>query len=64
LIALACAIPGIAMLIGGHFGAAALCLGLQLSVIGWPLASYWAVTVVREDEQERQYRAMVRRARG
>jgi uncharacterized membrane protein YqaE (UPF0057 family) len=61
MIALAVLLPWLAMLYGGHLLRGALCLGLQLTLVGWIPAAVWAVLTVRTDERERAYRAMVAR---
>ena len=58
---LAILLPWVALFLGGHLFQAALCLGLQLTLIGWIPAAIWAVMVVRRDRQHRAYRAMVSR---
>ncbi len=63
MIILAALLPWLALLFSGHFFQAALCLGLQLSLIGWIPAAIWAIIVVRDDARERQYRQMVQRLR-
>ena len=55
MVILAVAFPGLAFLLDRYFGAAMACLVLQLSVVGWPLASRWAMTVIRRDQEERRY---------
>jgi hypothetical protein len=55
MVILAVTFPGLALLLDGYFGAAMVCLALQLSVVGWPLASRWAMTVVRRGQEERRY---------
>ncbi len=60
MIVVAVLLPWLAFLLRGRVFRAAFCLGLQLSVIGWIPAAIWAVTVVDQDRQERQYRQMLR----
>jgi uncharacterized membrane protein YqaE (UPF0057 family) len=64
MIVLAILLPWLALLSSGHLLRAALCLVLQLTVVGWIPAAMWAVLTVREDRQARQYRAMVARLHG
>nr|WP_294546750.1 YqaE/Pmp3 family membrane protein [uncultured Rhodopila sp.] len=60
MIALAILLPWLSLMIGGHFFRAILCLALQLSVIGWIPAAFWAVVVVNADRRDAQYRHMLR----
>lgn len=60
LIAVAILLPWLALLLGGRMFQAALCLILQLTVLGWVPAALWAVVVVNDDKRERQYREMLR----
>jgi uncharacterized membrane protein YqaE (UPF0057 family) len=60
MIAVAILLPWLAALLGGHPFKAALCLVLQLSVVGWVPAAIWAVLIVNDDRRERQYREMLR----
>jgi uncharacterized membrane protein YqaE (UPF0057 family) len=64
IILLAIVLPWLALLLHGHFFRAVCCLCLQLSVIGWIPAAIWAVLIVKDDQAERRYRAIVTRARG
>jgi uncharacterized membrane protein YqaE (UPF0057 family) len=64
MILLAVVLPWLALLFSGRIFRAALCLGLQLSVVGWIPAAIWAVMIVKSDEREREYREMVRRVYG
>jgi uncharacterized membrane protein YqaE (UPF0057 family) len=60
MIAVAILLPWLAVLLGRHPFKAAVCLVLQLSVVGWIPAAIWAVTVVNEDRREKQYQQMLR----
>jgi uncharacterized membrane protein YqaE (UPF0057 family) len=60
MVVVAVLLPWLALLLGGHVFQAALCLGLQLTVLGWIPAAIWAVIVVNDDKRERQYRQMLR----
>jgi hypothetical protein len=62
MIILAILLPPLALLVGGHPFQALLCLLLWATMIGWPLAAFWAVAVINNDRQERRYRELVRRA--
>ncbi len=61
MIVLAILLPWLAMLYGGRLLQGALCLGLQLTLVGWIPAAVWAVLTVTSDERERAYRTMVAR---
>jgi len=60
MIAVAVLLPWLALLLEGHVFQAALCLGLQLTVLGWVPAAIWAVLVVNKSRRDRQYRQMLR----
>ena len=60
MIALAILLPWLSLIIGGHFFRAILCLALQITVIGWIPAAFWAVMVVHADRRDAQYRQMLR----
>ncbi|WP_428533306.1 YqaE/Pmp3 family membrane protein [Rhodopila sp.] len=64
MIAVAVLLPWLALLLSRRFFQALLCLGLQLTVLGWIPAAIWAVLVVNDDKRERQYREMLRVLRG
>jgi hypothetical protein len=55
---LAIVIPGIYFLGRGFPGAGILCLFLQLTGIGWPFCSFWAVTDYNQLEVDRKLRDM------
>ncbi len=56
----ACLLPWLALLLSGRILQAAMCLCLQLTVLGWIAAALWAVLVVNDDKRERQYQEMLR----
>ena len=60
MIVVAILLPWLALLLRGRIFQAALCLGLQLTVLGWIPAAIWAVMVINDDKRERQYRQMLR----
>jgi uncharacterized membrane protein YqaE (UPF0057 family) len=60
VVVVAVLLPWLALLLKGHIFQAALCLGLQLTVLGWLPAAIWAVLVIQDDKRERQYREMLR----
>ena len=64
MIAVAVLLPWLALLLSRRFFQALLCLGLQLTVLGWIPAAIWAVLVVNDDKRARQYREMLRVLRG
>ena len=64
MIVLAVLLPWLALLLHKHVFQAAVCLGLQLTVLGWAPAAVWAVLVVNKDRRDRQYREMLRLLRG
>jgi uncharacterized membrane protein YqaE (UPF0057 family) len=60
MIAVAILLPWLALLLRGRIFQAALCLVLQLTVLGWVPAALWAVLVVNDDKREREHREMLR----
>jgi uncharacterized membrane protein YqaE (UPF0057 family) len=58
--ALAILFPWLALLLRGRIYRAALCLILQLTVVGWIPAAIWAVLVINRDRRDSQYRQMLR----
>ena len=49
-------LPPLGMLLVGRVGLAILCLLLQLTILGWPLAAIWAVLVVNNAEHDKRLR--------
>ena len=49
-------LPPLGMLLVGRVGLALLCLVLQVTILGWPLAAIWAVLVVNNAEHEKRLR--------
>jgi uncharacterized membrane protein YqaE (UPF0057 family) len=47
-------LPPVGMLLVGRLGLALLCLILQLTILGWPLAAIWAVLVVNNAEHDKR----------
>ncbi len=47
-------LPPLGMLLVGRIGLAVLCLILQITLIGWPLAAIWAVLVVNNAEHDKR----------
>jgi uncharacterized membrane protein YqaE (UPF0057 family) len=47
-------LPPLGMLLVGRVGLALLCLILQLTILGWPLAAIWAVLVVNNAENDKR----------
>jgi len=64
MLAVAILLPWLALLLRGRVFQAALCLGLQLTVLGWIPAALWAVLVVNDDKRDRQYREMLKLLHG
>jgi uncharacterized membrane protein YqaE (UPF0057 family) len=60
MIVVAVLLPWLALLLNRHIFQAVLCLGLQLTVLGWVPAAVWAVLIINEDRRQRQYREMLR----
>ena len=56
-------LPPLGMLLVGRVGLALLCLILQLTVIGWPIAAIWALLVVNSAETESRVRRTIERER-
>ena len=50
--------PPLGMLLVGRFMQALLCLILMITIIGWPIASIWALLVVNSAETEKRMRRM------
>lgn len=50
-------LPPLGMLLVGRVGLALLCLILQLTILGWPLAAIWAVLVVNNAEHDKRLKA-------
>jgi uncharacterized membrane protein YqaE (UPF0057 family) len=49
-------LPPLGMLLVGRIGLALLCLLLQITILGWPLAAIWAVLVVNNAEHDKRLR--------
>jgi uncharacterized membrane protein YqaE (UPF0057 family) len=49
-------LPPLGMLLVGRVGLALLCLLLQITILGWPLAAIWAVLVVNNAENDKRMR--------
>jgi uncharacterized membrane protein YqaE (UPF0057 family) len=64
MIAVAVLMPWLVLLLRGQFLQAALCLALQLTLIGWIPAAIWAARVVASERRERRYREMLRLLHG
>jgi uncharacterized membrane protein YqaE (UPF0057 family) len=47
-------LPPLGMLLVGRVGLALLCLILQVTLIGWPIAAIWAVLVVNNAEHDKR----------
>ena len=53
---IAIVLPPLGMLLVGRVGLAIVCLLLQLTILGWPLAAIWAVLVVNNAEHDKRLR--------
>ena len=60
MIAVTVLLPWLALLFRGQICRAALCLILQLTIVGWIPAAIWAVVVINRDRRDRHYREMLR----
>ncbi len=49
-------LPPLGMLLVGRPLLALVCLILQLTILGWPLAAIWAVLVVNNAEHDKRLR--------
>jgi uncharacterized membrane protein YqaE (UPF0057 family) len=49
-------LPPLGMLLVGRVGMAIVCLILQITILGWPLAAIWAVVVVNNAENDKRMR--------
>ncbi len=49
-------LPPLGMLLVGRIGLAFVCLLLQITILGWPLAAIWAVLVVNNAEHDKRLR--------
>jgi len=47
-------LPPLGMLLVGRVGLALVCLILQITILGWPLAAIWAVLVVNNAEHDKR----------
>jgi len=54
---IAIVLPPVGMLLVGRLGLALVCLILQLTILGWPLAAIWAVLVVNNAEHDKRLKA-------
>ena len=50
-------LPPLGMLLVGRVLLAVVCLVLQVTLIGWPLAAIWAVLVVNNAENDKRLKA-------
>ncbi len=60
---LAILLPPLGMVLCGRVGQALLCVLLMLTVIGWPVASIWAVLVVSDYHADRRNQQLIRALR-
>lgn len=56
---IAIVLPPLGMLLVGRVGLAIVCLLLQLTILGWPLAAIWAVLVVNNAEHDKRLRRAI-----
>jgi uncharacterized membrane protein YqaE (UPF0057 family) len=61
---LAIVIPPAGMLFCGKIFQAILCVILMLTLIGWPVASIWALFVVHSHLEDKRAERIVRAVRG
>jgi uncharacterized membrane protein YqaE (UPF0057 family) len=50
-------LPPLGMLLVGRVLLAVVCLVLQVTLIGWPLAAIWAVLVVNNAENDKRLKS-------
>jgi uncharacterized membrane protein YqaE (UPF0057 family) len=62
--ALAILLPPVAMFLKGRPIQAVVCLLLMLTVLGWPIASIWAIGVVNAANADARNRRLERAVRG
>jgi hypothetical protein len=53
---LAILLPGLSMMVNGHFLRGLLCFILQITLIGWLPAAIWGVVSRNQDIAERRHR--------
>lgn len=53
---LAILLPGLSMMVNGHFLKGVLCFVLQFTVIGWIPAAIWGVVSRSQDLADRRHR--------
>jgi uncharacterized membrane protein YqaE (UPF0057 family) len=53
-------LPPLGLFLVGKWGQAILCLILQLTLIGWPIAAIWAVLVVNDYYARKRNEDLVR----
>ena len=53
---LAILLPGLSMMVNGHFLKGLLCFFLQITVIGWIPAAIWGVVSRSQDLAEQRHR--------
>ena len=53
---LAILLPGLSMIVNGHFLKGLLCFILQITLIGWIPAAIWGVASRSQDLAERRHR--------
>ena len=56
---LAILLPGLSMMLNGHFLKGILCFVLQITVIGWIPAAIWGVASRSQDLAEQRHRETV-----
>lgn len=57
---LAILLPPVAMFLCGKIFQAIACLILMITMIGWPVASVWALLVVHSDLEDERARRVIR----
>jgi uncharacterized membrane protein YqaE (UPF0057 family) len=56
---LAILLPGVSMILHGHFLKGLLCIALQCTVLGWLPAAIWGVASRNQDLAERRHRELL-----
>ena len=58
---IAIVLPPLGMLLVGRVLLAVVCLLLQVTILGWPLAAIWAVLVVNNAENDKRLRRALKK---
>lgn len=60
MIALAILLPWLALMLRGRILQGLLCLILQITLLGWIPAAFWAVMVINNDNQDRRHKELIK----